>query len=137
MQNNLEFAQASSSADGTHVGHDVPTCMLHYMVSGNRLMVLQYIFYPRCSLHHKIYKSWRRVYLDVLVQHVEHDVPACVAQHLAFFNRPWWMLLRVIFLIGFQSYFCCRSVRNLCLICLTTRDVQNRFKRRFKFEFEI
>lgn len=31
----------------------------------------------------KIYKSWRIVNFDVLVQNVEHGVPVCVVQHLA------------------------------------------------------
>lgn len=52
MQNNMEFSQASSGLEGTHVEHGVLTCVLQYLVSGNRNVVLQFgskLFYPRFS----------------------------------------------------------------------------------------
>lgn len=85
MQNNMEFDQVDYSAEGTHVEHNVPTCVLQHLGFGNRHMVLQFwfkIILSKTFFTKKIYKSWRRVNLDVLVQHVEHDVPACTVQHL-------------------------------------------------------
>lgn len=40
MKNNLEFSQASSGAEGTHVEHDVLTFVLHHLLYGNKQMVL-------------------------------------------------------------------------------------------------
>lgn len=42
MQNNTELVRDVSGAEGTHVEHDVPTCLLQHLVSRNRHMVLQF-----------------------------------------------------------------------------------------------
>lgn len=65
----MEFAQAGSGAEGTHVEHDIPTCGLQHMVSwkqtdGNCIWL-------RFSLS-KIYSTtenllWSGVNLDVMV----------------------------------------------------------------------
>lgn len=79
MQNNMEFVQVIPGAKVTHVEHDVPTCVLQHLVSDNRRMILQSwfrIILSKIPSTYKIYNSWRIVNLYVLVQHVEHDVPA-------------------------------------------------------------
>lgn len=42
MQKTMEFSQASYGEEGTHVEHNVPTCVLQHLVSSNRQMVFQF-----------------------------------------------------------------------------------------------
>lgn len=58
-------------------------CYIQHLVYFNWQMVLQVTFSPWFTLHQKICMLWRRVNLDVLLQHVEHDVTTCALQHLA------------------------------------------------------
>lgn len=120
--------------------HDVLTCALQHSVSSNRQMVLQFWFIIILFKIHstkKIYNSWRRDNLDVLVQHVEHDVPACLQCNI----WPWSSFhngrcLVQNFLLNLNQ-ICCRLFGNVCVISLTAIEDRIRFKWKFKFEFEI
>ena len=52
----MEVAQVGSGAEEIHVEHDVPTCVLQHLVSGNKQIVLQFgseLLYPRFYLQRR------------------------------------------------------------------------------------
>lgn len=79
---------------------------------------------------------WRGVNLDALVQHVEHDVPACAVQHMSLSAGHKDCCLVQFFLLVFNQ-ICCRFVSNIWFIGLTAGEDQIKFKWRFEFEFEF
>lgn len=55
-------------------------CVVTYGLCQQTYVIAVFVqtYYIQDSLSKKIYISWKTVNLDVLVQHVEHDVPTCV-----------------------------------------------------------
>lgn len=81
MKNNMEYVQVGYGAEGTCVKHNVSTCVLQHLIFVNRHMLLQSWFKvipPKIHSTKKIYIFMKRANLDVLMQHAEHDISACV-----------------------------------------------------------